>query len=112
MLTKVSVDLSKIAKFKRLIKKSGEITNPPILIEFKDYNEKINLLKKSSEIRKFTEYEKIYINEDLTTAQRIINKDLIQLRNNLNTQHNTKDLNVNYYYTIRNFKVVEKLKSL
>jgi hypothetical protein len=112
MLTKVSVDLSKIVKFKRLINKSGIITNPPILIEFKEYNEKINLLKKSSEIRKFSEYEKIYINEDLTTAQRIINKDLIQLRNNLNTQHNTKDVNVNYYYTIRNFKVVKKLKSL
>lgn len=112
MLTKVSVDLSKIVKLKRLINKSGVITNPPILIEFKEYNEKINLLKKSSEIRKFIEYEKIYINEDLTTAQRIINKDLIQLRNNLNTQHNTKDLNVNYYYTIRNFKVVKKLKSL
>ena len=112
LLRVAEVDMSKIIKYKRLINKNNESNNPPILIEFNNINDKVKLLKKSSLLRKNKEYEKVYINEDLTTAQRIINKELLQLRNELNSHDNTKDLNVNYYFTIRNGKVVKKLKTL
>jgi hypothetical protein len=111
-LTAANVDLSKIVKVKRLINKDKAPINPPILIEFNNYEDKMKLLRKSSIIRKNKQYEKVYINEDLTTAQRVINKELLQIRNDLNTQYNTKDENVNFYYTIRNDKVMKKLKVL
>lgn len=112
LLIKSSLNFDKIKRFKRLIKKdNSNILTAPIIIQFNNIDDKFKLLKNLKSIKQDNLYKNIFINNDLTNAQRVILKDLIILRNKLNSDENTKDDSINYYYTIINNKIEKKFKT-
>lgn len=75
-------------------KPSGDTTttenkSQPLVIQMTSKEGKINMLKIAKNLRKIEGYEKVYINNDLTINERIILKQLIIERNELNLREKT-----------------------
>jgi hypothetical protein len=64
-------------------------------------------VKKSKELKSIEQLKNVYINYDLTIAERDILKPLLNERNDLNIKYKTKNEDVDFYYGIRNNKVIK-----
>jgi hypothetical protein len=63
------------------------------------------LVKKSKELKNIESPKNVYVNYDLTIAERDTLKPLLNERNELHIKHKTKNEDVEYYYGIRDNKV-------
>lgn len=110
LLKDLKINTNKMNSFFRLKHKNDKSEetvkkSTPIIIEFINKEEKMNTLKQAKNLRSMDGYDGVYINNDLTQNEREILREQIKLRNELNTQDNTKDTKCKYYYGIRNFEV-------
>ena len=79
----------------------------PLIVAFENISTRNYALKQSKNLA-YTEFKKkVFINPDMTEAQRINFKRLWLERNEKNDKNDDKD---NYYYGIRNDKVVKLAK--
>jgi hypothetical protein len=113
----LKMDSNKIKSHFRLkqkinIDKLAPKKSTPIIVELINKDEKLKLLKKSKNLRDIVGYDGVYINNDLTTNEREIFKQLIVERNALNEKDNTKDAKCDYYYGIRDFEVKKQRKKI
>ena len=101
LLNEVHMDKSVVSRSFRLKSKKGI---SPIIVEFNYKEERNNFIKKS-----YRKFEHIYVNPDLTEAQRNLDKQLREKCRELNKPLNLKDDwdNVKSYYVIRNNQVVK-----
>jgi hypothetical protein len=109
ILDKINFDKSKKTKIFRLKQKNDKI--PPLIIELIDTNAKHELAKKSKLLKTIEELKNVYFNFDLTNGERDILKQLIIERNELNQKEKTQENTTDYYYGIRNNKVVKIIKN-
>lgn len=77
----------------------------PIIIELSDAKDKLPILTAAKKLRSIEEYKSIYINPDLTDAERKLDFDLRTQRNKLNEE--IKGKNEQFRYGIRNNAVVK-----
>jgi hypothetical protein len=111
LLNDLKVDKKKVAQFFRLKSKptgddkSKEDNSTPLVIQMKNKDEKLNVLKIAKNLRTIDGYDKVYINNDLTSNERNLMKQLIKERDELNEKENTKDDKCNHFYGIRNFEI-------
>ena len=60
----------------------------------------------AKKLKESTSFRNVFINFDLTIAQQALTKQLINERNKLNRELKEQDIN-NYYYGIRNNKIIK-----
>ncbi len=103
IFTAIKVDSSKIASVHRF--KPTNDTHPPIIkVCLNNKDDRISVLKDSKLLKLAPDYAKVYINPDLTLAQRNQKKLLIAERNMMNEKRKTfgNDEDKKYYYGICN----------
>ena len=85
ILTVLGTDLTTVKKYNRIKNKENNMNaeSNPLIIEFKENSTKASVLKNSSKLKSFNKYT-IYINNDLTEAERIVEKKLREERNKRN----------------------------
>jgi len=104
IFTALHIDPSKIVSVFRFPKPPNGIHPPIIKVCLTNKEDRLSVLKASKLLRQNTTFVKVYINSDLTIAQRNEEKRLIAERNYLNEQR-LKSQNPDdkkYYYGIRN----------
>ncbi len=69
---------------RRLKPKTGDTRPPPIIVEIVDANEKKTILSYSRKLRSDSNFKNVYINPDMTEAERKLDYDLRMRRNDLN----------------------------
>lgn len=107
----INIESSVIKRVQRIKSKSTTNDKPaPLLIELSNKDLRFKILKSAKNLKQSTEYNNVFINLDLTVAQRAHHKNLIKQRiekNAILKQNNVTD----YYYGIRNNRVeVIKIK--
>lgn len=100
----INADKDKIKKVIRL-KTRDTSKIPPVIIELDNASDKISVLKAAYINR--NKINEIYFNSDMTESERDLIKQLRSEVKLLNASLNQKD---EYYYTIRNFKIVKLIK--
>jgi hypothetical protein len=85
---------------KNVIKlKSNKGFNAPFVVILNDKSERNSVLKNAKELKKDKDYEKIFINPDLTESERYKSK---LLRDDCKIKNNANSDTENYYFGIRN----------
>ncbi|CAF1064320.1 unnamed protein product [Brachionus calyciflorus] len=92
----IGFDPSKVKYIKRFKRKSNEVESTPLLVELEDKENKAEMLKLAKELRNDRRFDKIYINPDLTFAERELNKSLVALRNELNRNNDSSTTGYRY----------------
>ncbi|CAF0922503.1 unnamed protein product [Brachionus calyciflorus] len=92
----------KNVRFKR---KETTTESTPLLIELNEEKSRIDILKRSKNLKDNETYNKVYITPDLTFAQRELNKKLVEKRNELNSKNDANK--TGYRYGIRDYNVVK-----
>ena len=77
---------------------------PAVLVELKDKNDKFAILKNAKKLKSSKKFNGVFINLDLTEAQRSLFNKLKLRRDDLNNRLKDTDT---FYYAIRNNKLVE-----
>lgn len=93
-------------------KNETDTQSTPFIIEFRNNEEKMNILKQAKLLRNIEGYNGVYINNDLTKNERELLKQLIMERNRRNEEENTKNTECTYYYGIRNFEIKQIKKKV
>jgi len=104
IFTAINIDIKKIKTVYRF-KQSANNTHPPIIkVCLANKDDRLEVLKASKNLRNKPMFAKIYINPDLTFAQRNLEKKLIAERKKLNDQRLTSqnEDDKKFYYGIRN----------
>jgi hypothetical protein len=83
--------------------KSNKGFNASFVVILNDKSERNSVLKNAKELKKDKDYEKIFINPDLTESERYKSKFL---RGDCKIKNNTNSDTENYYFGIRNDKVL------
>lgn len=95
--------INKVVKFKR---NNDTNKTAPILVELTNKDVRIEIVKAAKKLKESTSFRNVFINFDLTIAQQALTKQLINERNKLNRELKEQDIN-NYYYGIRNNKIIK-----
>ena len=110
IFTALNIDTEKIVSVFRFPQSFNNLHPPIIKVCLPNKDDRLSVLKASKLLRNSTTFVKVYINPDLTIAQRNEEKSLIAERNYLNDQRlkskNPEDLK--YYFGIRN-RVVKRI---
>jgi len=100
IMQKLNVKLT----IKNVIKlKSNKGFNASFVVILNDKSERNSVLKNAKELKKDKDYEKIFINPDLTESERYKSK---LLRDDCKIKNNTNSDTENYYFGIRNDKKI------
>ena len=103
IFTIIDIDFEKVKTIMRF-NKSKRGSNPAtILVELKDAKDRYNILKKARKLKEHSEYNKVFINPDLTLSQRDLGKKLRDERNMRNLENKDKT----YTFVIRSDKVIK-----
>ena len=62
---------------------------PPILVQLMDERDKFRVLKEAKELRKMEEFKNVFINPDMTEAERILDKQMKEARYTINQRENS-----------------------
>ena len=110
LLTDIGVDHNCIAHSSFLRKKDQVNENAPIKMVAYDLDSKFFILKSARKLREYNSIHKtkIVISQDMSEVDRQVNRKLIEKRNDLNSKLNVQD---NFYYGIRNNKVISIIKN-
>ncbi len=77
----------------------------PIVIETPSLDDRLTVLIQSKNLRKSNEYKNIYIQEDMTYGERILNKHLRLKCKSDNEELKNKGLS--YHFEVRNNRIVK-----
>lgn len=92
VLSTVGVDSVKIGEMYRLKSKSST-KPPPIVVQLSSREDRNEALKRSKHLRSDSKFDGVYINPDLTWAERVEAKELRQKRNDMNKELEEKSKN-------------------
>ena len=110
VLSTVGVDSVKIGEMYRLKSKSST-KPPPIVVQLPTREDRNEALKRSKNLRCESRFDGVYINPDLTWAERVEAKELRQKRNDMNKELEEKSKNsgekLDYHFVVRHGKVVK-----
>ena len=110
VLSTVGVDSVKIGEMYRLKSKSST-KPPPIVVQLPSREDRNEALKRSKNLRSENRFDGVYINPDLTWAERVEAKELRQKRNDMNKELEEKSKNsgekLDYHFVVRHGKVVK-----
>jgi hypothetical protein len=103
-IKKVFCDLDVNVEIKNVFKlRSSNSNPPPFVVVLKQESERNEILRKARNLRNLNNYEKVFINPDLTMAERYkakVLRDECKLKNSTISDEN-------FYYGIRNDKVIK-----
>lgn len=103
LLNVIKVDTSAVKRSTRL--KSGNTTKPPpILVELANPNERKKALDNSRELRNRPDYANVSISPDMTVAERLVKKKLLDKCRSMNTELPT---NSQFTYKLRNNSIMK-----
>lgn len=111
LLENLRMDKTKVKKKHTLRMKKTTSTSDPVVIEFNSREDRNEMLRKARVLRKSDDPDmtRIFVNPDLTLAERVKEKQLREERNKKNKELDelrSKDpTKYNYYFGIRNGKV-------
>ena len=105
----LSIDKTKIASVYRFKQNQNQKHPPIIKVCLNNKNDRLIVLKAGKALKNKASYDKVYINPDLTIAQRNLERELILERNTLNAERKASltEENRKFYYGIRNGLVKE-----
>ena len=92
----LKIDVKKIKFIRRFRSNPTNNRPPPILIQLSSENDRQIVLSAAKDLRKLSEYKDVFINPDLTEAQRILNKQLREDRKKLNQKEIENSSNIRY----------------
>ena len=81
-----------------------------MLVELASKEEGNEVLRAAKRLKEEVNFERVFINRDLTLAERELSKELRQKRNELNEKLKKGNKGEDYVYVIRFDKVVNKQK--
>jgi hypothetical protein len=114
--SKQTLERSRQSKIKISRFKPNQNSNraPPILIQLCGDGDRSVILKAAKELRKLTEYKDIYINPDMTDAERILDKKRREDRFSLNERERNNASNVRFGISGDRFRkfIVEPISEL
>jgi hypothetical protein len=84
ILTKLNVDTKCITYTRRFRSTNVGSRPPPVLVQLINESDKFAVLKAAKELRKIDGYKDVYINPDMTQAERILDKQMRESRYQLN----------------------------
>ena len=93
----------KIKHVRRFRENNGKVA--PVLVRMKEGVDRVKVVSASKALRKIPGHEKIYVNLDLTQAEREFDKKLRQQRDALNREEDKKGRH--FFFCIRNDRIVK-----
>lgn len=90
------VDLKKIKSFRRFKQNPTSNRPPPILVQLENEHDRLAILKVSKDLRKIGKFSNVFINPDMTEAERVLDKKRREDRFNLNQLERSKGSNYRY----------------
>ena len=110
VLSTVGIESKKIGEVYRLKSKSSS-KPPPIVVQLPSRDDRNEALKRSKQLRSESRFDGVYINPDLTWAERIEARELRQERNRMNKELEAKCKDsgekFDYHFVVRHGKVVK-----
>ncbi|CAF1050199.1 unnamed protein product [Brachionus calyciflorus] len=100
----IKADVKKIKNIRRFKANPSSNRPAPILIQLYGDGDRSVILKAAKELRKLTEYCEVYINPDMTEAERILDKKRREDRYNLNQQERNNSSNTRYFISGDGFR--------
>ncbi|CAF0916009.1 unnamed protein product [Brachionus calyciflorus] len=100
----IKIDVKKIKNIRRFKPNPNLNRPPPILIQLNGDSDRPFILRAAKELRKFSEYSGIYINPDLTEAERILDRKRREDRFNLNQQERSRSTSTRYFISGDRFR--------
>jgi hypothetical protein len=82
-----------------------------VLVELNNKEDRFSIMKAAKSLKDNETYKDVFINFDLTPAQRVMQMELNKKRKELNDKDKTKEATVDYYWGIRSNKIVKINKS-
>ena len=107
LFDKINISKHKIKSIYRFNKKNESNYPAIIKVELNDADDKNYILKASKLLKSIENYKQVYINNNLTPAQRKIEIELIKARNTANDERSTEQKS-KFYFAIRSGKVIPK----
>ena len=98
---------NEIAFIQRLTPKKTQNSPAPLLITLNGTNLKPKHILKAAKDLKTTDFKNVSFSPDLTVTQRMVTKQLIKTRIDLNKELKNKIPNAEFYYGIRHNKIVK-----
>ena len=107
LFDKINISKQKIKSIYRFNKKNESNYPAIIKVELNDADDKNYILKASKLLKSIENYKQVYINNNLTPAQRKIEIELIKARNTANDERSSEQKS-KLYFSIRSGKVIPK----
>jgi hypothetical protein len=107
LFTAISFEKTKMKRFKRFTNEKDNGKPNLIMIELKNKEDRFSIMKAAKALKNNHSYEDVFINFDLTPAQRVMQMELNKKRKELNDKDKTKETAVKFYWGIRSNKIVK-----
>jgi len=92
LFSSINIKADSIVSFRRFnSKQSGSSNSPPVLVKLASNVNRIEVLAAAKNLRNVPGYERVYVNQDMTDSERVLEKQLRQRRNELNEEEASKN---------------------
>jgi hypothetical protein len=103
----ISFEKTKMKRSKRFTNKKSNNQPNLVLVELNNKEDRFSIMKAAKALKNNHSYEDVFINFDLTPAQRVMQMELNKKRKELNDKDKTKETAVKFYWGIRSNKIVK-----
>ncbi|CAF1088955.1 unnamed protein product [Brachionus calyciflorus] len=107
----IKADIKKIKSIRRFRSNSNSNRPPPILIQLHSDGDRPVILKAAKKLRKLTEYSEVFINPDMTEAERILDKKRREDQYNLNQQERIASILNEQFKSVFNKDISDSMPS-
>jgi len=107
----ISFEKTKMKRSKRFTNEKNNGKPNLVLVELNNKEDRFSIMKAAKSLKDNETYKDVFINFDLTPAQRVMQMELNKKRKELNDKDKTKEATVDYYWGIRSNKIVKINKS-
>jgi hypothetical protein len=107
----ISFEKTKMKRSKRFTNEKNNGKPNLVLVELNNKEDRFSIMKAAKSLKDNETYKDVFINFDLTPAQRVMQMELNKKRKELNDKDKTKEATVDYYWGIRSKKIVKINKS-
>ena len=111
LFTAIGFEKTKMKRSKRFTNEKSNGQPNLVLVELNNKEDRFSIMKAAKALKNNETYKNVFINFDLTPAQRVMQMELNKKRKELNDKDKTKEATVDYYWGIRSNKIVKINKS-